>query len=243
MLTTYATEFAVILAIVFFTAYFIPAGIFHLIFFRNGIEGIEAGRIQKRKPNWKIVRFEIRHSLIATVLFAIYGTITWQFVKAGHSALYFNWSDYPWWMPIFGFVLAIILHDTYFYWTHRLAHWAPIYPWVHAGHHKSLAPTPWAILSFQPLETILQFGIFAIFIFFVPMHPITFLAYLFYDSLVNAGGHCGHEFAPPWQKTHPLMKYTNVVTHHDLHHSKFNYNYSQYFNIWDRLCGTFKDRE
>jgi len=139
-------------------------------------------------------------------------------------------------------VAAIVLHDTYFYWTHRLVHWPPLYPWVHAGHHKSLAPTPWAILSFQPLETVVQFGIFAIFMFVVPMHPLTLLAYLLYDGIVNAAGHCGHEFISKTQRDHWFFNYTTVVTHHDLHHSQFDCNYGQYFTVWDRLLGTFQDR-
>ncbi len=104
---TYITEYFAFLLIVLFTAYLIPAGIFHAIFFRGSIEGIDPGRIQQRRPNWKIVQFEITHSLIATVLFALYATITYQFVKSGQTAMYFSWGDYPWWMPILGFAAAI----------------------------------------------------------------------------------------------------------------------------------------
>ena len=30
----------------------------------------------------------------------------------------------------------------------------------------------------------------------------------------------------------------NGAEHHTIHHSKFNYNYGQYFTFWDRICGT-----
>jgi len=136
----------------------------------------------------------------------------------------------------------VVLHDIYFYTTHRLMHLAPLFKAVHAGHHRSLTPTPWAILSFQPLETISQFGFFALVIFFVPLYPATLLAYLLFDGIVNAAGHCGHEFVPQDSQKHWLLKYLNSVTHHDLHHSRFRYNFGQYFNIWDRLFGTFLDR-
>jgi sterol desaturase/sphingolipid hydroxylase (fatty acid hydroxylase superfamily) len=132
-------------------------------------------------------------------------------------------------MPV-SFGLAMFLHDTYFYATHRLMHTRALFRLLHSCHHKSITPTPWAILSFQPLETIFQFGFFALLVLFVPMHPAVLLAYLFYDELVNAAGHSGHEFIP-------------AVTHHDLHHSKFHCNYGHYFNLWDRLMGTFVDRE
>jgi len=79
-------------------------------------------------------------------------------------------------------------------------------------------------------------------IFFVPLHPATLLAYLLFDGIVNAAGHCGHEFVSQASQKHWLLKYLNSVTHHDLHHAHLRYNFGQYFNIWDRLFGTFLDR-
>lgn len=40
-----------------------------------------------------------------------------------------------------GYVLVCVclldyLHDTWFYWTHRLLHWRPVYKWVHWEHHR-----------------------------------------------------------------------------------------------------------
>lgn len=40
-----------------------------------------------------------------------------------------------------GYILLCIcfldyLHDTWFYWTHRLLHWRPLYRWVHWEHHR-----------------------------------------------------------------------------------------------------------
>jgi sterol desaturase/sphingolipid hydroxylase (fatty acid hydroxylase superfamily) len=94
-------------------------------------------------------------------------------------------------------------------------HLAPLFKAVHAGHHRSITPTPWAILAFQPLETISQFGFFALVIFFVPLHPATLLAYLLFDGIVNAARHCGHEFVSQSSQKHWLLKYLNAVTHHD----------------------------
>lgn len=33
-------------------------------------------------------------------------------------------------------VLMDHLHDAWFYWTHRLLHWRPLYRWVHWEHHR-----------------------------------------------------------------------------------------------------------
>ncbi len=32
----------------------------------------------------------------------------------------------------------------------------------------------------------------------------------------------------------------NGAAHHTIHHTKFNFNYGQYFTFWDRIMGTHK---
>jgi Delta7-sterol 5-desaturase len=243
VMTRYLTEYAAIFGLLLIVAYVIPAGIFYWLFFVRRNESTEAMRIQERRHTTADVRREITDSLISLLLFSFYSLLLYQAVKNGHSALYSNVKRYPlWWIPV-SFGLAMFLHDTYFYASHRLMHSRALFRLLHSRHHKSITPTPWAILSFQPLETILQFGFFALLVLFVPMHPAVLLAYVFYDELVNAAGHSGHEFIPDKMQSHWLLRYSNAVTHHDLHHSKFHCNYGHYFNFWDRLMGTFVDRE
>lgn len=239
--TLAGTYAAVFLALLIF-GYLVPAGLFHWLIDVRRAPSVVAERIQSRRPRPGDVRREIRHSLVSLALFAAYGVVLIEAHDAGLSALYWDVSSYPlWWLPA-SFIVATVLHDTYFYWTHRLMHTKLFFKYFHAGHHRSLTPTPWAILSFQPLETVFQVGFFALLILFVPMHPAVLLAYFMFDGLVNAAGHCGHEIVPARYREHPLLRYTNAVTHHDLHHSRFNYNFGQYFNVWDRLMGTFLDR-
>jgi len=35
-------------------------------------------------------------------------------------------------------------------------------------------------------------------------------------------------------------KFINGAAHHTLHHLYFNYNYGQYFTLWDYIGGSFK---
>ena len=239
---TYTIEYCVIFVLLLVTAYVVPAGLFHYFFFTRCSTATEAMRIQKRRPSSQDIRREIRQSVSALLLFSAYCLIVYHAARNGATALYFEFAQRPWWWAAAGFAALVVLHDIYFYTTHRLMHLPPLFKTVHAGHHRSLTPTPWSILSFQPLETISQFGFFALVIFFVPLHPATLLAYLLFDGLVNAAGHCGHEFVAPTSQQHRLLKYLNAVTHHDLHHTRFRYNFGQYFNILDRLFGTFLDR-
>ena len=236
-------EFVFFAVAIFLLAYLIPAGFFHLIFYTGRRDRYEAMRIQERRASPKSVRREVKASLVAILLLAAYATLLYQSIKAGATQVYFDWNDYGWHVPIVGFLVAVVVHDTWFYWTHRLMHVPLLFRLFHSDHHKSVTPTPWAILSVQPLETVFQFGVFALLTFLVPLHPATLAAYLLFDSMVNAAGHSGYEFVPAKQMRHPVLKYLNACTHHDLHHRKFDKNFGQYFNIWDRLMGPFHDRE
>ena len=186
---TYATEYCVIFVFVLVTAYLVPAGLFHYVFLRRHSPATEAMRIQKRWPRPQDIRREVRHSVAAVLLFSVYCLIVYHAARNGATTLYFDFGEHPWWWAPAGFAATVVLHDIYFYTTHRLMHLAPLFKAVHAGHHRSITPTPWAILSFQPLETIPQIGFFALVIFFLPLHPATLLAYLLVDGIVNAAGH------------------------------------------------------
>jgi lathosterol oxidase len=40
-----------------------------------------------------------------------------------------------------------------------------------------------------------------------------------------------------------LKDIVNGSAHHTAHHLYFNYNYGQYFTLWDRLCGSYRSPE
>lgn len=231
-------DYAALFLGILLTAYLLPAGAFVAVARLAG----PARRIQARGPRPGQVRREVMHSLRAVALFALYGLGLLAAYRAGWTQLDPDWSAWPWWWPAIGLAAAVVLHDTWFYWTHRFMHLPGVFARMHAAHHRSVTPTPWSILAFDVLETIPQFGFFVVLAMLVPMHPAVLWAYLLFDGLVNAAGHCGHEVIPAAQRNHPLLRYTNAVTHHDLHHQRFDCNYAQYFNIWDRICGTFRDR-
>lgn len=241
MIMRYLVEYAAIFSLLLIVTYLVPAGLFYCLFFLRPNDSTEAMRIQERRHTSEDVRREVIDSVTSLLLFSFYSLLLYHVAKNGHTALYFDLKRYPWWWIPASFFVAMFLHDTYFYLTHRLMHTRALFRVLHSRHHKSITPTPWAILSFQPLETIFQFGFFALLILFVPMHPVILLVYLFYDELVNAAGHSGHEFIPEKMQNHWLLRYSNAVTHHDLHHSKFHCNYGHYFNVWDRVMGTFAD--
>jgi Delta7-sterol 5-desaturase len=239
---TFAVEYGVTFLELLLVIYLLPAALFHWLFFVRPGAASEARRIQQRRPSAAQIRREVRSSLIALLLFALGGAAMWHAFTHGATAIYLDVAAYPWWWAPAGFVIVMVAHDAYFYATHRLMHLRPLFQLCHAEHHRSITPTPWSILAFTPLETLIQFALFGFLLWLVPLHPATLLVYMLFNGMINAAGHCGHEIIPPRWREHRFLKYLNAVTHHDLHHSRFRYNFAQYFNIWDRLFGTFLER-
>ena len=236
-------EFAVIFLFLLVPGYLIPCWHAYRKYFVNSDDEIAKRQIQERRPNEKGIRREIKMSLQTILIFSVMGTGLYQLYKAGLTGIYWNTFAYPLWYLPLSFLICLVVHDTLFYWTHRLMHWRPIFKYTHAGHHKSVSPTPWAIFAFQPAEAVLQFLCLGLIIVFVPMKPIVLIAYLSYDSMINIAGHTGHEMVPAWVSKHWLFKGLNNVTHHDNHHTNMRCNFGAFFNVWDRWMGTFVDHE
>lgn len=232
-------EFLFFLAAIGGILYLIPSGVFY-IFFHNK-KSIDSNKIQPEIPSKKDIKREVILSLSTIFIFSICATLMYQLVKGGYTLFYYDWSSYSTGYHFLSFFLCLLFHDTYFYWAHRLMHWKPLFKHFHIGHHRSRVPTPWAALAFQPLEALVQFGTFAIVVLIVPIHPIVFTIYIIFDSIANTAAHNGFELVPKWISKIPILKLGNTVTHHEIHHQDFNSNYGAFYNIWDRIMGTFRD--
>jgi Delta7-sterol 5-desaturase len=218
--------------------YVLLAGLTFAVFYLWRQRRLLALKIQARFPSRAEMRREFLYSLLSLAIFAGIGVVTFLMVRAGWTKLYFDIARHGWgWLAI-STVLLIVAHDTYFYWTHRLMHWKPLFPLVHRIHHLSHAPTPWAAFAFHPIEAVIQAAIFPLFILVVPVHPLAALIWLFYMTVMNVLGHCGFEILPSGFTRHPLTRWHNTAVHHDLHHHAVHCNYGLYYNIWDRLLGT-----
>ncbi len=234
-------EFTVIFLFILTMGYLFPCGHAYYVYFLHSNEEKEKRRIQDRRPTRSGIAREVKMSLQAILIFSVMCTGLFEMYKAGMTSIYWDTFAYPlYYLPI-SFFICLVLHDTMFYWSHRFMHWRPVFKYFHAGHHKSVSPSPWAIFAFQPLEAILQFACLSLIVIFVPLKPIVLLAYLSYDSMINIAGHTGYEMIPNWMSKHWMFRGFNNVTHHDNHHTNMRYNYGAFFNVWDRWMGTFLD--
>lgn len=195
-------------------------------------------RVLRRDPTARQVYREIVYSFRSIAIFGLVTLLVVVAARAGWTRLYYRVVDrgWPWFVLSIG--LMIVMHDTYFYWTHRLMHHRRLYRLVHHTHHLSTSPTPWAAYAFSPAEAFVQAGIGLLVVFTMPVHPLAFAIFMVWQIAFNVLGHCGHEIMPRWFLQTSAGALLNTVTHHSLHHEKFRANFSLYFNVWDRLMGT-----
>ncbi|MDB4655261.1 sterol desaturase family protein [Flavobacteriales bacterium] len=218
--------------------YALFAGIPYILFYVLFQSKTFRMKIQQKVPKTKDIKREVLYSLSSIVVFSIISMVTLHMIKTGRSAMYMDVSDYGqlyFWLSI---PLLIVLHDAYFYWTHRAMHWKPVFKHVHLVHHKSTDPTPWAAFSFHPLEAIIQGGYFPLIVLVLPVHPVAVLVWVLYQFTLNVLGHLGYEILPKGFTKSKLTFWHNTGTHHNMHHKYFSCNYGLYFNVWDRLMGT-----
>jgi sterol desaturase/sphingolipid hydroxylase (fatty acid hydroxylase superfamily) len=221
-----------------FIRYVLMAGGVFVLFYVWRHRRLRALKIQPAYPGGGEMRREIGFSLLSMAVFALVGVGVFLMYRAGWTKLHLDIGRHGWGWLAFSTVLLIFAHDAYFYWTHRLMHWKPLFPLVHRVHHLSHTPTPWAAFAFHPIEAVIQAAVFPLFILVVPAHPLTALVWLFYMTGMNVLGHCGFEILPRGFTRHPVSRWHNTTVHHDMHHRHVHCNYGLYYNLWDRLMGT-----
>ena len=198
-------------------------------------------KIIARLPVSSEVWREIRYSGVSVVVFGAVGAITVWAAKQGWTQMYWKIGKYGWgwfWLSI---LLAILLHDTYFYWTHRLMHHRRLFRLFHRTHHLSHNPTPWASYAFSPMEAFVQAVIFPLTVFIMPIQPVAFVVFMAWQLIFNIAGHTGYEYNPRRFMKSWVRYFINTPTNHIMHHEKLRGNYGLYFNFWDRLMRTNHD--
>lgn len=185
------------------------------------------------------IRREIRWSLLSAAIYGIpAGIICWGWQTHGWTRIYGDAGAYPLlWLPLS--VLAYLLvHDAWFYWSHRWMHRPRIFKAAHAVHHQSRPPTAWAAMSFHPYEALSSAWLIPALTLVVPIHWGALLVVLSIMTLMGVTNHMGWEMFPRWLTHGPAGNWLITASHHQRHHREYKCNYGLYFRFWDRLCGT-----
>lgn len=217
--------------------YFIIAGLFYYLLWKRKTV---FKKLQDTTPVTKVIREEIFWSVVTSVVFAIPGAYMIEAWKQGGTLIYSDINEYGWMYLLISFPLYMFIHDTYFYWTHRLLHLPRFYRRFHKVHHNSPNPTPWAAFSFHPYEGVIEAAIVPLMTFIIPVHVVVLLIILTLMTFFSVVNHCGYEIYGQRLSQHFFGKIMITPTHHNLHHSQFDCNYGLYFRFWDRVIGTDK---
>jgi sterol desaturase/sphingolipid hydroxylase (fatty acid hydroxylase superfamily) len=236
-LETLSTTFAA-LTIIIVVRYFMIAGLFYWLLWKRPPEKVHARRLTDIEPAWKVVRNEIRWSIVSSVIYAVPGAIMLEAWKNGGTAIYADVSEYGWPYLFLSVFVYLFIHDTYFYWTHRLMHRPKIFRIFHKVHHESRQPTPWAAFSFHPYESIVGAIVIPILVFLVPLHVGAVLFLLVLMTVCSVINHTGFEIFPDGWMRGFFGRHFITAAHHNLHHTKFHCNYALYFRFWDKVMGT-----
>lgn len=199
-------------------------------------------KIQQRFPRSGDYFREIGYSLITMVIFSLVSSFIFTSpLLRPHTTFYKNISDHGWTYYFAVFPLMLFIHDTYFYFLHRLMHHKKIFNLVHLVHHKSTNPSPWAAYSFHPIEAFIEIGVLFIFAFTFPIHRTHLLIFFFFMIVYNVYGHLGYELYPKGFQRTWIGRWVNTSVNHNQHHQYFKGNYGLYFLFWDRILGTIRE--
>jgi Delta7-sterol 5-desaturase len=174
---------------------------------------LKARIIQTRRASRADYTREVLTSLRTVVVYALVFTpVLWLKSHGYGPGEYMGPMN---WAVMTGFVVSLlIVHDAWFYWTHRLLHTPQFFRKWHRTHHKTITPT-------------------------LPTPNGAFFIFLGIMIVRNVWGHCGTELHPRGFADHWFWGNFTTTTHHDLHHSgSFGCNFGLYFTWWDRICGT-----
>lgn len=214
--------------------YFLIAGLFHLLFYWRAPEKWHQRKINHRQYSTRQFRREVGWSTVTAFIFSIAGAVCAVLWQKGWLKVYTDPREYAWWWLPLSLVIAVLLHETYYYWLHRWMHHPKIFRIVHKVHHESNITSPWTAFSFHPLEGLLQAVFLPVLLLVMPMHLYVLIIQLSLMTVSSVVNHLDIEIYPKKFHEHVIGKWLIGATHHSLHHKQFRYNFGLYFTFWDK---------
>jgi lathosterol oxidase len=221
--------------LIFVLRYCLIAGIAYAVFYIWQKKKYEHLKLNSSQPKNGQLKKELLYSISTLLIYSASVFLMIYWYQKGFTKIYFEIRTFGYWYFLFSIVVMVILHDAYFYWSHKLMHsWSFLFRF-HKIHHHSHNPNPWSAFSFHPVEAIISLGIMPIILFTIPVHPIALIVFSSFVTLYNVYIHLGYKvnfiFGGSIQ---------NSAENHHLHHKVSRYNYGLYFSFWDKIMKTYK---
>ena len=136
--------------------YLIVAGAAYWLVWKRGDGRVPGRRLNRDTPKAATIRHELALSLFSSWIYALPATAAFVALWHGGTLIYTDVNRYGVaWLFVSG-ALYLVIQDAYYYWLHRLMHHPAVFRHVHAGHHRSRQPTPFASFSFDWAEAALN---------------------------------------------------------------------------------------
>jgi sterol desaturase/sphingolipid hydroxylase (fatty acid hydroxylase superfamily) len=218
--------------------YLAIGGVFYLFLYAWKRNPFQGDKIQQVGIARAQVRREVFLSAITLSIFCFVGFLSGLLVQSGKTLIYFDASRHSDGYFMASILVAIFLHDFYFYWTHRMLHLPGWFGRIHLLHHRSSSPNPLSALAFHPVEAIVQAAFFPLILVALPIHPVALFVFLSYMVFMNVLGHSGFQLFHYGKALNRWLWWNNSSRRHDDHHQMGRGNYGLYFTFWDRWMKT-----
>jgi sterol desaturase/sphingolipid hydroxylase (fatty acid hydroxylase superfamily) len=195
-------------------------------------------RTSIREAFWKLTYKTIRVELLLMLI--IFPAMLYaKAIFAPNSEISFANEDWPTYIKSVTDLMSLALvHEFFFYWTHRIMHMFPQLYKYHKVHHEYKQNDVLASQYFHPIDFALSIGGPAILTTaIVHPHSITQLQFGLWILYANFDDHLGYAF--PWSPVRwfPLAATTDC---HEFHHCVNMGCYSSKLIVYDVLFGTDK---
>ena len=142
-------------------------------------------------------------------------------------------------------LLGFVLLDVWTYWWHRGNHRWPLLWRFHRMHHSDLTLDVTSAVRFHSGELLLSAGLRLL---LIPLFGLPLAALVLYDGVVVAATQFHHANIELGNRVDKVVRSLVVSPNmHKLHHSQLRIetdsNYATVFSCWDRLFGTYCQRE
>lgn len=218
--------------------YFLLVGGFWVYFYRWRPSSIARRLLYPKLPGAAAQWYEIRWSVLSSLIFGAVGVLIGVLWLKGWTRIYLRFDEYGLIYLFLSPLLLALLHDAYFYWTHRWLHIPAVFRRYHRVHHESLHPSPWASFSFHPVESVVNALALPLLVVLLPLHPLVLLFHLILMTVTAILNHLGYETLPRWTLKTGIARWWISGLHHAQHHRQFNTNYALFFSFWDHWAGT-----
>jgi len=218
--------------------YVVIAGVFFAAWLWWRVRPGQRAPLQAASVRPAQIRRELITSVGSIIVFSSFLPILFFLGFGQYTQFYPRIENHGWPYFFLSILLAMVIQDTYFYWTHRLMHHRRLFRWFHRTHHRSTNTNPWSTYSVNPLEALVDSGGAVLTLIIVPMTGWALFIFSIINTAYAVYTHLGYELFPRGMSRHWLGRWMNTSTAHNLHHARARHNFSWYFLFWDRMMGT-----